>query len=136
MKGCYGMDETNIIGLLDEEFKNLMAKLSKIDITDDEKNKLVGRLETISKIRNERYKTDFEKIDTEEKREEEFRKNQQKIKDDKRDFWTKIGLTVFEVGLPIIVYSVWAYLGFKFEENGTIRSQISKNINNRMKATK
>ena len=130
------MDETNIIGLLDEEFKNLMAKLSKIDITDDEKNKLVGRLETISKIRNERYKTDFEKIDTEEKREEEFRKNQQKIKDDKRDFWTKIGLTVFEVGLPIIVYSVWAYLGFKFEENGTIRSQISKNINNRMKATK
>ena len=75
-------------------------------------------------------------VDTEEKRKEEFRKNQQKIKDDKREFWTKIGLTVFEVGLPIIVYSVWAYLGFKFEENGTIRSQISKNINNRMKATK
>ena len=75
-------------------------------------------------------------VKTEEEIKEELRKNQQKIKDDKREFWTKIGLTVFEVGLPIIAYSVWACMGFKFEENGTIRSQISRSINNRMKATK
>ena len=130
------MDESNIIDLLDVEFREQMAKLKSPDTQEEEMVKILNRIETISKIRNERVKVDFEVIDFEEKRKEENRKNEQKTKDDKRNFWSTIGIAIFEVGVPILAYSIWAYKGFKFEENGTIRSQVSKNINGRMKATK
>ena len=130
------MDGSNIIDLLDVEFIELMEKQKSPDTTEEEKGKLLNRIETISKIRNERVKTNSEIIDLDEKRKEESRKNDQKIKDDKRNFWSTIGITIFEVGVPILAYSVWAYFGLKFEETGTIRNPVSKNINGRMKATK
>ena len=130
------MDESNNINLLDEEFVKLMKELNTPDRTDEQKGKTLERLETISKIRNERVKVNYEIVDSEEKRQEETRKNQQKIEDDKREFWSKIGLTTLEVVVPTVLYCVWAYIGFKFEETGNIRSAILKQNNGRIKASR
>ena len=130
------MDGSNIIDLLDVEFEELMKKFKDPSTNDEDKDKILKRIETISKIRNERVKANSEVVDSEEKRNEEVRKNNQKVKDDRSNFWLKIGVTIFEVAVPIIAYSIWAYKGFKFEETGTIRSHVSKNINSHMKATR
>lgn len=128
--------DKSIIDLLDEEVRTLMEEVAKDGTTSEDTAKLLQRIETLSKVRNERVKTDSEVIDLEQKRKEETRKNEQKIKDDKRNFWSTIGVTTFEVMAPIIAYSIWAYAGLKFEETGTIRNPVSKNINGRMKATR
>ena len=130
------MDEQERIDLLDEEFHSLMNELKDSSKTEEQKGKILGRLETISKIRNERVKTNSEVSDIEKKHDEESRKATQKISDDKREFWSKIGLTAFEVLIPAGIYCIWAYLGFKFEENGTIRSSVSKTNNSRIKASR
>lgn len=135
MKGCYGMDKS-IIEQLDEEVSKLMEDLAKEETPSEEKVKLLDRVETLSKVRNERVKTDSEVIDLEAKRKEEARKNEQKMKDDQKNFWSTVIIAVLEIGVPAITYGIWAYAGLKFEENGTIRNPVSKNINGRMKATK
>ena len=86
MKGCYGMDKS-IIEQLDEEVKSLMEEVAKEETPSEEKVKLLDRIEQLSKIRNERVKIDSEVIDLEAKRKEESRKNEQKMKDDKKNFF-------------------------------------------------
>ena len=135
MKGCYGMDKS-IIEQLDEEVSKLMEDLAKEETPSEEKVKLLDRVETLSKVRNERVKTDSEVIDLEAKRKEEARKNEQKMKDDQKNFWSTVIIAVLEIGVPAVTYGLWAYASLKFEENGTIRNPVSKNINGRMKATK
>ena len=135
MKGCYGMDKS-IIEQLDEEVKSLMEEVAKEETPSEEKVKLLDRIEQLSKIRNERVKIDSEVIDLEAKRKEESRKNEQRIKEDKKNFWSTIIIAVVEIGVPALTYGLWAYASLKFEENGTIRNPVSKNINGRMKATK
>ena len=136
MERIFIMDESSNINLLDEEFVKLMTELKEPDKTDEQKGKILDRLQTISKIRNERVKVNSEVVDFEEKRKEESRKTQQKAKDDEREFWSKIGLTAFEVLIPAGLYCIWAYIGFRFEEEGNIRSAILKQNNGRIKASR
>ena len=129
------MNEKNMISQLDEESAHLIEKLSSSE-TKEERATILDEIEQLSKIRNERLKIENEAIQGEKTLKEEIRKNEQKIKDDKRDMWIKVATTILEIGVPALTYGLWAYASFKFEETGTIRSPVSKNIGSRMKATK
>lgn len=71
-----------------------------------------------------------------ELREKEMELKQKELDELKNDRYFKTGLAVFELVVTIVAYNAWTNRGFRFEENGTIRSNTFKNIFMRAKKLK
>lgn len=114
--------------LMDEELTILMKALEG-EPTDSEKYKeITERIETLSKVANERAKT-MNDIDI-------------KNKDSKR-YWIdktldgiKLGVEITGIVAPLLFYKKWMMLGFKWEEEGSITSQTFKQLIGKFKPHK
>lgn len=114
--------------LMDEELTILMKSLEG-EPTDSEKYKeITERIETLSKVANERAKT-MNDIDI-------------KNKDSKR-YWidktldgVKLGVEITGIVAPLLFYKKWMMLGFKWEEEGSITSQTFKQLIGKFKPHK
>lgn len=104
--------------MLDEEIMSQIEEVSILDADSDEKTKAEENLEKLYrlKIENERLANE--------------------MAEKKKDRWFRAGVTVFEVGLPLIFYGVWMRVGFKFEETGSITSSVFKGLTKWFKPTK
>ena len=71
-----------------------------------------------------------------ELKQKEMELKQKELDELKNDRYFKTGLAVFELVVTIVAYNAWTNRGFRFEENGTIRSNTFKNIFMRAKKLK
>ena len=53
---------------------------------------------------------------------------QKELDELKCDRYFKTGLAIFELLVTITAYNIWTNRGFRFEEEGTIRSKTMSNI--------
>ena len=121
---------------MDEEIKEtldgkIQSELENLPLLDEEgAGKVVNNLETLYKLRLEEKKLELEENDRysrrvleEEKNDRELKIKEEQLAVDKRNSWIKLGLGIFEVGVPLTVYAHFVKRGFKFEETGTFCSK-------------
>lgn len=122
------MDDKNIRGLLDEVIETELLNLSEIDTGSEKKSNAVKDLTELYKLRIEEVKTEQAKADN--RAEAEMRQTQ--AKSQTFDRWLNIGV---QVGLTVgswVMYSIWYHKGLKFEETGTVRAPMTRNLLSRM----
>lgn len=137
------MDERNIEKLLSEEIATQIQALSGFEPGSKEKSAAIDDLVQLYKLRIEENKSIW---DADEKhnsrvadnkakvREEEIKRQQ--ISEQVKDRYFKAGIAGAELIVPLIFYGIWMNKGFRFEETGTISSQVFRNLINRFRPTK
>ena len=111
------MDDRNIEELLSEEIAKQIQALSGLEAGS----------------KDEKYNSRI--ADNEAKEREEEIKRQQ-IAEQVKDRYFRAGIAGAELILPLIFYGIWMNKGFRFEEHGTISSQVFRNLINRFRPTK
>ena len=135
------MDEKNIEELLSEEIARQIKGLSEFASGSKEKSMAIDELATLYKLRIEENKSEWDEkynsrvADNEEKERDEKLKQRQ-IDEQVKDRYFKAGIAGAELLLPLIFYGIWMNKGFRFEEHGTISSQVFRNLINRFRPTK
>lgn len=137
------MDERNIEKLLSEEIATQIQALSGFEPGSKEKSAAIDDLVQLYKLRIEENKSIWDAdekhnsriADNEAKvREEEIKRQQ--ISEQIKDQYFKAGIAGAELVVPLIFYGIWMNKGFRFEETGTISSQVFRNLINRFRPTK
>lgn len=137
------MDERNIEKLLSEEIATQIQALSGFEPGSKEKSAAIDDLVQLYKLRIEENKSIWDAdekhnsriADNEAKvREEEIKRQQ--ISEQIKDRYFKAGIAGAELVVPLIFYGIWMNKGFRFEETGTISSQVFRNLINRFRPTK
>lgn len=128
------MEKTTIEKLLDEKVVEELEKLGHENVTNEEKGKIIMRIGNLSRVRNERVKVDSDAEELIAKRKDEQSIQAQKVKSEKLEFWSKIGLAGLQVIGPIVGYGFMMVQVLEFEKTGTITSAVlSKGVLNRFK---
>lgn len=121
----------------DEEILRLQNKLKTLTPGAKEYQEVTEELETLTKIRLDCVKAEWEYDEKREKRlfeighaEEELRlrEHEQKLKleqfdDQKKDRWVKIVIAGVELLVPSVLGCIWMAKGFKFESEGVYSSK-------------
>lgn len=137
------MNEKNIEELLSEEIAEQIKALSGLESGSKEKSTAIDDLTKLYKLRIEENKSEWDAdekynsriADSEaKKRDEEFK--QQQISEQIKDRYFRAGIAGAELIIPLIFYGIWMNKGFRFEETGTISSQVFRNLINRFRPTK
>lgn len=139
------MDEINV--LMDEEIKHQLRGLKDLKPGSADQTAAVKNLTALyeSRINEEKVRTDAE--DKRERREMEraqqkadadskaidFQLREDQVKDQKTDRLVRVGITLVEIGLPLVCYGHWFKKGLKFEETGSITSSMMRNLINKFK---
>lgn len=137
------MDERNIEKLLSEEIATQIQALSEFEPGSKEKSAAIDDLVQLYKLRIEENKNIWDAdekhnsriADNEAKAREEEIKRQQ-LSEQIKDRYFKAGIAGAELVVPLIFYGIWMNKGFRFEETGTISSQVFRNLINRFRPTK
>lgn len=114
--------------LLDEVIETELLHLSEMDAGSAEKSNAVKDLSELYKLRIEEVKAKQAQADS--CVEAEMRQAQ--AKSQAFDRWLNLGV---QVGLTVggwVMYSVWYHKGLKFEETGTVRAPMTRNLLSRM----
>lgn len=137
------MDDKNIEELLSGEIASQIKALSELTPGSKEKAMAINDLATLYKLRIDEHKVEWDAdekynsriADDEAKaREEELKRRQ--IEEQVKDRYFKAGIAGAELIIPLIFYGIWMNKGFRFEEHGTISSQVFRNLINRFRPTK
>lgn len=116
------MDE--IKELLGEELRSEFEALATMTPGSEEHTAAVENLEKLYKLKIEEAKVEVDNRDKENKR---------KNDDGLRKFnWISLGVQSGLTLAGIIAYNVWYHQGLKFEETGTVRSPMTRNLMSRM----
>ena len=67
-----------------------------------------------------------------EARERDMELKEKQLKDQVIERYFRYGAICLELIVPIIAYSAWYHKGLKFEENGTVRTPMLKNLMSKM----
>ena len=137
------MEEKNIEELLSEEIAAQIKALSDLQSGSKEKSTAIDDLTKLYKLRIEENKSIWDAdekhnsriADNEAKAREEEIKRQQ-LSEQIKDRYFKAGIAGAELVVPLIFYGIWMNKGFRFEETGTISSQVFRNLINRFRPTK
>lgn len=137
------MDDRNIEELLSEEIAKQIQALSGFEAGSKEKSAAIDDLVQLYKLRIEENKSMWDAdekynsriADNEAKEREEEIKRQQ-IAEQVKDRYFRAGIAGAELILPLIFYGIWMDKGFRFEETGTISSQVFRGLINRFRPTK
>lgn len=102
----------------------------------EEKYKRVSLIDTLYSMLEKELKRsdDFEKSELE--RNLDFREKNLDRKEKKLDRYCRVGMSVVEIGVPLIFYGIWMNKGFKFEETGVYTSNTFRNLFSKFRATK
>ena len=137
------MDEKNIEELLSEEIARQIKGLSEFASGSKEKSMAIDELATLYKLRIEENKSEWDadekynsRVADNEAKERDEKLKQRQIDEQVKDRYFKDGIAGAELLLPLIFYGIWMNKGFRFEEHGTISSQVFRNLINRFRPTK
>ena len=137
------MDDRNIEELLSEEIAKQIQALSGLEAGSKEKSAAIDDLTQLYKLRIEENKSVW---DAEEKynrrmmdgesvtKDNDFKERQ--IAEQVKDRYFRVGIAAAELLIPLMCYGIWMNKGFRFEETGTISSQVFRGLINRFRPTK
>lgn len=134
------MADLELKDLIESEVQNELEKLKKIELgTDEHKAATDDICKLYSKvIEGERANCEFDRAmnqdDLEEKKyRADLNKQEIELEEKQKDRKIHLVLDVAKIVLPLTVYSVMIYKGFKFEETGTISSMCLRNLISKIK---
>lgn len=132
--------------MLDDQIKTEIKGLASLQTGSEEKSKATHVLTELYKLRLDEKKIKAaheEHLDRNElERDKHFLESQ--TRDDERvlkeaqhksqnlDKWLNFGLAVGQLTVMVIAYDVWSRRGYKFEEEGTVRSPQMRNLLSKM----
>ena len=118
--------------MLEEEIKDKIRELPKLQAGSKEQTEAITNLATLYKL-----KIDDEKVQLEI--EEKLNNERLRLEDRaerNKDRYIKLGIEATGIVLPLIFYAIWMRRGFKFEEHGTYTSTTFRGLFNRFRPTK
>lgn len=136
----------DITQMLDERLKAEIESLGSLQTGSEEKTKAAHVVTELYKLRIDEKKFDAAQKEHNDRHELERDKHflESQTKDDERvlkeaqhnaqkfDRWLNFGLAVGQIAVMVIAYDVWNRRGYKFEEEGTVRSPQQKNLLSKM----
>lgn len=114
-----------VIEMLDEELKAELSDIASMNTGSKEKSDAVKDLAELYKLRIEDAKA---AADSEDKR--------NRLAGEVKDRYIKLGTAAAELVLPLMFYSVWMCMGFKFEKDGTFTSTTFRGLFSHFRPTK
>lgn len=121
------MDKTIQI-MIDDVIKEEIGNLSTLDAGSKEKTAAVEDLKKLCEIRMEEAKIEQAKCE----KQDELDAKWAQIDQSKLDRWINVGLQIGLTAASLIAYDVWFKRGLRFEETGTIRTPMTRNLLSRM----
>lgn len=118
------MADKHVYELLEEVIETELLNLSGLDTGSEDKSKAVKDLTELYKLRIEEIKA--EQAQNDSRIELAMKKEQAKSQAFER--WINLGV---QSGLVVggwIMYSIWYHRGLEFEETGTVRSPMTRNL--------
>ena len=137
------MEEKTIDELLNEEIADEIKALSELEAGSDEKSAAIEDLTKLYKLRIEENKSSWDADDKYNRRIMDEKSNdkddeikQKQLEEQVKDRYFKVGIAAAELMIPLMFYGIWMNKGFRFEETGTISSQVFRNLINRFRPTR
>ena len=129
--------------LLNEEIKNQISDLAKLEAGSKEKSIAIDDLTKLYKLRIEESKNELDDEEKEARRLMEDRQfddetlvKEKQLNEQVKERWFRLGIAAAELVLPLIFYGAWMSKGFKFEETGAFTSTTFRGLINRFRPTK
>lgn len=126
--------------MLDERIQSQIEYIASLDDDGENKTKAIDDLVQLYKLRIEESKNDKELEEKKKRRlmeqEQEIRKAESDLSEQRKDRIIKIVLTAAEIGLPLIFYGCWMKKGFKFEETGSFSSTTFRGLFSKFRPTR
>lgn len=129
--------------LLNEEIKNQISDLAKLEAGSKEKSIAIDDLTKLYKLRIEETKNELDDEEKEVRRLMEDRQfddetlvKEKQLNEQVKERWFRLGIAAAELVLPLIFYGAWMSKGFKFEETGAFTSTTFRGLINRFRPTK
>ena len=122
--------------LLDEEIKSTFQQLGNLNPGSKEKTIAVDDLVKLYKLKIEETKSELDSKEKSEISKYNERLERDKLAEQVKDRYFKVGIAAAEIILPLVFYAVWMRRGFKFEENGTYTSTTFRGLFNHFRPTK
>lgn len=128
---------------LDVEISDAISELSGMSIKDEKYSTAADNLQRLCRIQldQDRFYEENKMRNSQLTKEISFHVDENKLKkeqfsEQKKEKWFRVGLTVFEVCVPIAFYSIWMHKGLEFEKNGNLTSPVFRNLWSKFKPTK
>lgn len=113
---------------LEESIESGLERLNSTQPGSDEWRKMIDHVDTLYRL-----KLDEDKLKLEEKKaSEQMKAEAKKSKEQRLINWVNIGVQAGTTIFTAICYDIWLNRGYKFEENGTIRSPHMRNLISRI----
>ena len=137
------MEEKNVDELLSEEIAVQIKALSDLQSGSKEKSTAIDDLTKLYKLRIEENKSVWDADEKYNRRmmdgesvtkDNDFKERQ--IAEQVKDRYFRVGIAAAELLIPLMCYGIWMNKGFRFEETGTISSQVFRNLINRFRPTR
>ncbi len=122
--------------LLEKRIKEELEALPTFQTGSKEKSQAIDDLVQLYKLDVEQSKLALESGLHHSTKEKELKCEHNKLKEQRKDRYVKLGIDVTSIIVPIIFYGLWMKKGLQFEEKGTYTSTTFKGLFNRFKPTK
>ena len=118
-----------------------VAKLYKLRIEETKSNQEFKDKQVSRKIEEKQREAENEARNMQEfsnntYRDADLNLRQKQLDAERRSGYIRFGLTLLEIGAPLVFYGIWMAKGFKFEETGNYTSTTFKNMFGKFKPTK
>lgn len=113
--------------MLDEEIERKLQFIKECKPGSDEEADAIEKLAQLHKLRSEEAKNE----QAESERYDDIDLKQAQLKSQAKDRWVNFGLQALVLVGGWIFSSYWLRTGYVFEETGTVRSPITRNLMNR-----
>lgn len=122
----------NIKTLLHDEIQNELTDLAKIEVGTDEYRVAVDGITKLTNQLNDLEKSEFDRQDKIQNREEEYELKLRQIADEKKDRKIKNGIAIGSIVLPLAV-AIWGTrASFRFEQEGTVTTTLGRSWLNKL----
>lgn len=114
--------------MIDDVIREEIGNLSSLEAGSKEKSAAVEDLKKLCELQIEAKKVDdaaYEKV-------EELDLKQKQLDQNKLDRWINIGLQIGLTAASLIAYDIWYRRGLHFEETGTVRVPMTRNLLSKM----
>lgn len=125
-----------IIKKLEEEIWETVTYSRTLVRGSEEHKAATEHLTALYKITVENEKIQMDFMAKQEQAQQVIDLKKMELAEQKKDRWFRVGTAVGVLVIELSFYGVFSYVGFKYEETGTINSSTFKGLINRFKFTK
>jgi len=122
--------------LLENEINSQILRIHGMGCGSEERKEAIITLKQMYEIAINESKVQSELEMKQEQSKAELELKEQELKEQRIDRWFRLGTTIGVLIIELSFYAAFSYVGFKFEEKGTLTSGIFKGLINRFKFTK